>query len=193
MATYRKIGGEKEGSFVFAHDGYMYSKHKDQKRHYRLRSVKYKKILCKAFATLQKESDTIVTHGVHSHQCNELDVAILDFRNHLKRKVKGSLEPIKTIYDAVSAHFPPSVIDGVPFNAIKSTLYKCRKRGGREEEANVTSKCCVCLGTRHDTWALRPCNHASFCGSCSEEIVNRGQNCPLCRGQVTEKIRIFVE
>ena len=36
-----------------------------------------------------------------------------------------------------------------------------------------------------------PCRHASFCGDCSERLVNLGDQCPICRGNIEERLEIF--
>lgn len=192
MDNYVKIAGQRNGSIVYVYQGFLYSKHKEQRTHLRLRCLNYKRELCKAYATLDKESNVMEAVGNHNHISNEMDIQLLQFRSKLKCRVRGTVEAVKQIYDEVSADFPACVLQGLPFNRIKSSLYKWRKSNISEEVINVSDKCSVCLGTRDQTWALRPCSHASFCGNCTEEILNRGQNCPLCRGEVTERLRIFL-
>ena len=60
-----------------------------------------------------------------------------------------------------------------------------------EQTTNMEIICSVCLSQRRDTWIFMPCRHASFCGDCSERLVNLGDQCPICRGNIEERLEIF--
>lgn len=49
-----------------------------------------------------------------------------------------------------------------------------------------TLTCCVCMDADKDT-VLMPCKHLCVCESCSHDI----RTCPLCRVEVTDKIRVW--
>ena len=44
---------------------------------------------------------------------------------------------------------------------------------------NQANSCVVCLSPRATTWIFMPCRHASCCSSCSQQIIEMGQPCPI--------------
>ena len=56
-----------------------------------------------------------------------------------------------------------------------------------EAERPVVQMCCVCLAVPSDH-AVLPCGHLCLCHDCSGNI----QECPLCKGEVESKHKIFV-
>ena len=53
-----------------------------------------------------------------------------------------------------------------------------------DQNTDIENACTVCLSRRADTWLFMPCRHASFCGFCSERIMEIGQLCPICRSNI---------
>ena len=54
------------------------------------------------------------------------------------------------------------------------------------------SNCTVCLGPRILTWLLMPCRHATFCTDCSQQLIDLGQSCPICRSNIDERFQIYI-
>lgn len=59
------------------------------------------------------------------------------------------------------------------------------------ESSQELGNCCVCLSRKKDT-LIRPCSHLSTCYRCAQILVSRGNNCPICRGDITETIRVYI-
>ena len=53
------------------------------------------------------------------------------------------------------------------------------------------NSCVVCLSPRVTTWVFMPCRHANCCSSCSQQIVDLGQPCPICRSIIETRFQIF--
>ena len=54
------------------------------------------------------------------------------------------------------------------------------------------SNCTVCLGPRILTWLLMPYRHATFCTDCSQQLIDLGQSCPICRSNIDERLVIYI-
>jgi hypothetical protein len=50
--------------------------------------------------------------------------------------------------------------------------------------------CCICLSSPK-TILILPCKHLCLCEDCSENC-NRGNNCPICRSIITDKMKIYL-
>ena len=51
--------------------------------------------------------------------------------------------------------------------------------------------CVVCLNPRTTTWLFLPCKHANCCTTCSEQIQELGQPCPICRTPIENSFQIY--
>ena len=56
---------------------------------------------------------------------------------------------------------------------------------------NQANSCVVCLSPRATTWIFMPCRHASCCSSCSQQIIELEQPCPICRSNIETRFQIF--
>jgi hypothetical protein len=53
------------------------------------------------------------------------------------------------------------------------------------------SDCAICMDNQRNS-VLRPCNHMVTCYGCSLVLLNRQDNCPVCREVITDVIKIFM-
>jgi hypothetical protein len=51
--------------------------------------------------------------------------------------------------------------------------------------------CAICMATTRNS-VLRPCNHMITCFNCSILLLNRQDNCPICRDNIEDVIKIFM-
>ena len=51
--------------------------------------------------------------------------------------------------------------------------------------------CAICMDMSKNS-VLRPCNHMVTCFKCSNLLLNRQDNCPVCRERITEVIKVFM-
>ena len=51
------------------------------------------------------------------------------------------------------------------------------------EAATLTRECVVCMDAPRHT-RLRPCCHSLLCEACASQLINRGDRCPGCRGDI---------
>ena len=51
--------------------------------------------------------------------------------------------------------------------------------------------CAICMDKSRNS-VLRPCNHMIICYECSMLLLNRQDNCPVCRVRIEEVIKIFM-
>jgi hypothetical protein len=59
-------------------------------------------------------------------------------------------------------------------------------------ESNVVdSDCAICMDKPRNS-VLRPCAHCITCYDCSMLLLNRQDNCPVCREKIDEVIKIFM-
>jgi hypothetical protein len=56
---------------------------------------------------------------------------------------------------------------------------------------NQDSDCAICMDKKRNS-VLRPCNHMITCFECSKLLLNRVDNCPVCREKIDDVIRIFM-
>ena len=100
-----------------------------------------------------------------------------DFTDEAKRKVRleralkdeaeRKLELVKKQRDEAEARYKEAEVDN--------------------DKKNV---CVVCLENKK-THAFNPCGHMCVCETCADEIIQRGSNCPMCRGDITSLLKIF--
>ena len=66
------------------------------------------------------------------------------------------------------------------------------QRAEREarEEAERAQECGVCLCERK-THMFTPCGHKCVCEGCADELLRRGDRCPVCRAAVEGAVRVF--
>ena len=63
-----------------------------------------------------------------------------------------------------------------------------------EEMDNATgldNDCAICMDSIRNS-VLRPCNHMITCFNCSLLLLNRIDNCPICRDRIEDVIKIFM-
>ena len=51
--------------------------------------------------------------------------------------------------------------------------------------------CAICMDSIRNS-VLRPCNHMITCYNCSTLLLNRQDNCPICRDKIEDVIKIFM-
>ncbi len=70
---------------------------------------------------------------------------------------------------------------------------KSNKRAVVEDLENqgLDNDCAICMDTPRNS-VLRPCNHMITCYNCSTLLLNRQDNCPICRDQIEDVIKIFM-
>ncbi len=61
-----------------------------------------------------------------------------------------------------------------------------------EPQGNPGLVCIVCLAPRERTIMLRPCNHAMLCAPCNDQLAAQNSSCPYCRGNVTERVEVYL-
>lgn len=64
---------------------------------------------------------------------------------------------------------------------------EARKRRQRIEDAKEQGNCSVCLTEKANT-AMIPCYHLASCEECSKNLAR----CPICRGEIKERQRIYL-
>ena len=57
---------------------------------------------------------------------------------------------------------------------------------------NNQRRCCVCLNNYEATWICMPCRHGGACQNCLSTIVDRHDNCPICREPIETIMRVFM-
>ena len=85
------------------------------------------------------------------------------------------------------------------FYSLNNELGKDTKKskGKRLEDLNESSSgsqendCAICMDQSRNS-VLRPCNHMITCYECSMLLLNRQDNCPVCREKIEEVIKIFM-
>ena len=80
---------------------------------------------------------------------------------------------------------------GINNYASRLVCFKCKRvHDSEKKEVIVTAnaaECCVCTA-RPARVALKPCGHLCLCLECSPSVVAL---CPLCRGEIQDRINIF--
>jgi hypothetical protein len=56
---------------------------------------------------------------------------------------------------------------------------------------NSENDCAICMDLIRNS-VLRPCNHMITCFECSMLLLNRNDNCPVCRNRIEDVIKIFM-
>ncbi len=59
------------------------------------------------------------------------------------------------------------------------------------ENQGLDNDCAICMDTPRNS-VLRPCNHMITCYNCSTLLLNRQDNCPICRDKIEDIIKIFM-
>ena len=65
-----------------------------------------------------------------------------------------------------------------------------RKEREAREEAERAQECGVCLCERK-THMFTPCGHKCVCEGCADELLRRGDRCPVCRAALEGAVRVF--
>ena len=65
-----------------------------------------------------------------------------------------------------------------------------RTERARREEAERAQECGVCLCERK-THMFTPCGHKCVCEGCADELLRRGDRCPVCRAALEGAVRVF--
>jgi hypothetical protein len=69
------------------------------------------------------------------------------------------------------------------------------KKAGLEPELDngggLDNDCAICMDSIRNS-VLRPCNHMITCFTCSTLLLNRQDNCPICRDKIEDVIKIFM-
>ena len=65
-----------------------------------------------------------------------------------------------------------------------------RTERARREEAERAQECGVCLCERK-THMFTPCGHKYVCEGCADELLRRGDRCPVCRAALEGAVRVF--
>lgn len=60
-----------------------------------------------------------------------------------------------------------------------------------EMSGNNDNDCAICMDLIRNS-VLRPCNHMITCFECSMLLLNRQDNCPVCRNRIEDVIKIFM-
>lgn len=55
---------------------------------------------------------------------------------------------------------------------------------------NESNECCVCLESKKNVLIL-PCGHICLCIKCSWELKTKNGVCPICRGKITNLMKVF--
>ena len=107
----------------------------------------------------------------------------------LNSSLHGSSDSLAHVSDEGSCTNVAGVIRRpVPFAAIASqlqTLEKASRKRRREEEC--VRHCVVCHERAREV-AFDPCGHFVCCSECGLRV----STCPLCRGAIEKKLRIYV-
>jgi hypothetical protein len=72
-------------------------------------------------------------------------------------------------------------------NANQGSRSPKRNRDGEDEE-DVSSECVICMDSKKN-YLIEPCMHLCICSNCVDKVKD---SCPVCRGKVTKKTRIFI-
>ena len=60
-----------------------------------------------------------------------------------------------------------------------------------DTSGNNDNDCAICMDLIRNS-VLRPCNHMITCFDCSMLLLNRQDNCPVCREKIEDVIKIFM-
>ncbi len=61
----------------------------------------------------------------------------------------------------------------------------------KSNENSSDDDCVICMDISRNS-VLRPCNHMITCYECSMLLLNREDNCPICRKRIEDVIKIFM-
>jgi hypothetical protein len=76
--------------------------------------------------------------------------------------------------------------------AVASVLRDLLQIGPALDPLAAAAPLCVVCRDAPVAAALRPCFHAGYCAPCADEVLARALPCPICRGAVEGKQRIFL-
>ena len=54
------------------------------------------------------------------------------------------------------------------------------------------SNCTVCSGLRTSTCTFILCRYTNLCADCSQQLIDFGQTCPICRSSIAERGRYLM-
>lgn len=60
-----------------------------------------------------------------------------------------------------------------------------------DSSGSQDNDCAICMDITRNS-VLRPCNHMITCYKCSMLLLNRQDNCPVCREKIEDVIKIFM-
>jgi hypothetical protein len=179
-ANYRIQPGMRLNSRRYIYDGFIYTKSTKINDGHLLRCVRYKAEPDCPGTALLKNGDMEIeprnAHIGHGVMTDEQEVVL--FADELKRGITDDTKNIKEVYARVAAGFPPGVVAKLPFERVKSGLYKIRS--GVTTAAD--KRCPVCFLGKEKPSAFYPCGHTT-CTKCARVIMDSTKLCPVCRAE----------
>ena len=127
---------------------------------------------------------------------NELDESFV--RNRLKKYYQnlGSIVPLfkgkifavngEQDIDMVLNDMEQCITANISATNNKSTKTNVRKT----KKVKVLEQCVVCMSNPSD-FLIVPCGHKCGCEECLTNIKNRGGECPICRTNITDIVKVF--
>lgn len=75
----------------------------------------------------------------------------------------------------------------------KNSGVPVKKEEGKQGNEVISEEklCVVCLEAEKNHLFI-PCGHMCVCEKCSCDVINTKANCPICRGQILNKIRVYL-
>ena len=118
------------------------------------------------------------------------DIAHKNAANKVAFVAAGAVDPLVVMRDAGGClkEVAAAALKELDLAAIASqlqTLEKASRKRRREEEC--VRHCVVCHERAREV-AFDPCGHFVCCSECGERVLT----CPLCRGTIDGKLRIYV-
>ena len=177
----------------------------------RLRCNKYKSEHCLGTSLLR---DDKLCYPTNPHTCvpDKEEVQEILFLTQLKRRV-GRDTNVLELYNNMKDHFSKSVQDKVPFNRVRSQLFKLKARKnppppppplpapepqqGAPQDVELVDPnngaCPVCKEKPNNYVMVNdPCGHG-MCTTCSE-VVNKQKKklCPVCKAVICKVLKYYV-
>ena len=107
-------------------------------------------------------------------------------RMHKQKLREGNFTPME--YVQAISHTIGNISIEDSYNSSDSEFSEGESPNDVHTQAN---SCVVCLSPRATTWIFMPCRHANCCSSCSQQIIELGQPCPVCRANIETRFQIF--
>lgn len=122
----------------------------------------------------------------------ELSVLFTILASDLYIRFRYGVEHPLFVYGVIVRFVSNRFISRVVWFIVRALLIAHRRLWPTRTSAplRVADVCLIC----HDApvaWTALPCNHASICASCIDEMNNWATRCTLCRATVDEYERIF--